>query len=117
MFKDNIPIYQQIKEIMVQRIVSGVWKENDLIPSVRTMAKDLGVNPNTVMRTVNELQNENILVIERGIGNNVAQGAQEQLKKELVEKFKKNDVPLFVSRAKMLSIRQKELAELVNGAW
>ncbi len=117
MFRENTPIYQQIKEIMIQRIISGVWAEDELIPSVRSMAKELGVNPNTVMRTVTELQAQEILVIDRGIGNNLARGAKEKLRIEGVKSFTAKEVPIIVSKAKMLGMKKEKLIELIEGEW
>ncbi len=50
-FKKQKPIYLQIADTLCERIVAGEWQVDERVPSVRDVAAELGVNPNTVMRT------------------------------------------------------------------
>ena len=56
-FKKQKPIYLQIADTLCERIMAGEWQVDERIPSVRDVAAELGVNPNTVMRTYDHLQN------------------------------------------------------------
>ena len=64
-FKKQKPIYQQIADTLCERIVGGQWKGDDRIPSVRDVAIQLGVNPNTVMRSFDHLQQAEIIYNRR----------------------------------------------------
>ena len=59
--KGSESIYEQIKKQIVRFIDIGVLKANDKLPSVRMLANDLGINPNTVERAYNELEKEGII--------------------------------------------------------
>ena len=58
------PIYEQLKEQIVRYISLNVLQPGDRMPSVRMLARDLGINPNTVVKTYQELEEEGILVTE-----------------------------------------------------
>ena len=64
----GIPIFIQLKEQIKDAIVGGVLKENEKMPSVRELSKELVVNPNTVSKAYRELESEGFLRKERGIG-------------------------------------------------
>lgn len=64
----SIPIYMQIMSRIRRRIASENLKPGDRIPSVRELAAEFGVNPNTMQRALSELEGENLLCTERTIG-------------------------------------------------
>ena len=74
-FKQDRAIYLQIADYITENILSGIWKENDRIPSVRDLAVSIEVNPNTVVRTYNYLQEKGIIYNQRGIGYFIAENA------------------------------------------
>ncbi|MCQ2204404.1 MAG: GntR family transcriptional regulator [Bacteroidales bacterium] len=76
-FNDTKTIYLQIAERICDQILSGVYKENERIPSVRETGASLEVNPNTVVRSYDYLQTNNILFNKRGIGYFVSAGASD----------------------------------------
>lgn len=67
-FRDSIAIYLQIADYICERILLRQWKTDERIPAVRELAVQLEVNPNTVMRTYEFLQGQNIIYNQRGIG-------------------------------------------------
>ena len=67
----------QIYELILSRIASSEWAEEERIPSVRELGATLVVNPNTVMRTYERLTEENLIFNRRGIGYFVAEDAQQ----------------------------------------
>lgn len=78
-FKSEKPIYQQIVDYVCDNIAGGRWPEQERIPSVRDLAAQLQVNPNTAMRAYEKLQTAEIIVNSRGIGYFVAPGAKERV--------------------------------------
>src|SRR6476620_5753775 len=67
-FRESIAIYLQIADYICERILLKQWKQGERIPAVRELAMQLEVNPNTVMRTYEFLQQQNIIYNQRGIG-------------------------------------------------
>jgi DNA-binding transcriptional regulator YhcF (GntR family) len=74
-FRETVSIYLQIADYICERILLREWKVDERIPSVRELAMQLEVNPNTVMRTYEFLQQQNIIYNQRGIGYFVAADA------------------------------------------
>lgn len=72
-FKDNIPIYLQIKQYLYRQIITGKLKPGKKIPSVRDLAVQLTVNVNTVQRALQQMNVEGILYTKRGEGNFVTE--------------------------------------------
>ena len=75
-FDTSQPIWMQIYELILSRIASSEWAEEQRIPSVRELGATLVVNPNTVMRTYERLTDEELIFNRRGIGYFVAEGAK-----------------------------------------
>ena len=74
---DDRPIYAQIGDQVKFAVAGGLLRPGELVPSVRELAKQLVVNPNTVARAYRDLQGEGVLETLRGTGLQVAQGAAE----------------------------------------
>ena len=66
--KSSTPIFRQIAEQLRQSIDSGVYKPSEMLPSLRAMAVDIKVNPNTVQRAYEALEREGVVETRRGIG-------------------------------------------------
>ena len=71
-YKDRRPIYEQIAEKLTDLMVRGVLKENTPLPSVRSLATDLSINPNTVQRAYIELERKGYIYSQKGKGSFVA---------------------------------------------
>ena len=67
-FKDGAPIYAQIIDVMTMRIASSEYEPGDKLPSVRDLAMDAGVNPNTMQRALAELERRGLVFSERTSG-------------------------------------------------
>ena len=89
-FRDSIAIYLQIADYICEKILLKQWKVEERIPAVRELAMQLEVNPNTVMRTYEFLQQQTIIYNQRGIGYFVGpdalKNATQYRKSEFVEK-------------------------------
>ena len=92
-FSEDKPIWRQIYDLIAKQILSGEWPEGERIVSVREMASQVGVNPNTVMRSYERLEADGIIFNRRGIGFFVAESARERLLALLREKFMTEELP------------------------
>ena len=68
-FRDSRPIYEQVKDGLRKLMVSGVIQEGEKLPSVRTMASSLAINPNTIQRAYDALESEGYLCSVPGKGS------------------------------------------------
>ena len=103
-FTEEKPIWRQIYELIAMRILSGEWRESERIMSVREMAASVGVNPNTVMRSYENLERDGIIFNRRGIGFFVAEGAVEHLRNIERQKFVDEELPKLRERLKLLGL-------------
>ena len=108
-FKDKEAIYLQIADYITEHITLGKWKPDEKIPSVREMAGELQVNPNTVMRTYEHLQNQEIIFNKRGLGHYVALDATEKIKTIRKERFMQQELPDFFRSLYLLDISFEEM--------
>lgn len=88
-FHSHVPIYQQIKDNIKALILRGKLKPGEFIPSIRSLAQDIGVNLNTVARAYKELEAEGVIRAERGEGYVVVGVNVENLKKQALEELRK----------------------------
>lgn len=110
-FKKQKPIYQQIADTLCERIV-GELKADERVPSVRDVAVQLGVNPNTVMRTFDYLQSAEIIYNKRGVGYFVSPDATQKIMALRRKEFIEEDLPVFVQKMKMLGLTFDDIAKM-----
>ncbi|GAA4011324.1 GntR family transcriptional regulator [Hymenobacter fastidiosus] len=110
-FRDNEAIYLQIAGYVSENILLAKWPVEDKIPSVRDLAVELQVNPNTVMRTYEFLQNQQVIYNKRGIGYFVAPGAGQKVKSYRKARFLQQDLPQFFKTISLLEIDLEELRQ------
>lgn len=103
-FNNEKPIYLQIVEVICDRILSGELKDGDRIPSVREYGADIGVNPNTMIRSYEKLTEDGIIFNKRGIGYFVADGSRETVLDTQRRDFIEKEVPAIVQRLKLLGL-------------
>lgn len=113
-FRDNKAIYLQIAEYVCEHILLEKWPAEQKIPSVREMAVTLEVNPNTVMRTYELLQNKNIINNKRGIGFFVADDAITNVKSYRKAQFMEDELPTLFRNIYLLNIDFEELQTRYN---
>lgn len=113
-FRDNKAIYLQIAEYVCEHILLGKWKVEDKVPSVRELAVELEVNPNTVMRTYDLLQNMNIITNKRGVGFFVAEKAVAHVKSYRKAQFMDDELPSVFRNVYLLNIGFDELETRYN---
>lgn len=83
----RIPIYEQIYEKIVGLIISGTLSENDQLPSVRSLAKSTGVNPNTVAKAYQELERNGVIYSVPGRGSFVSAQNFDEFRKKVMNDF------------------------------
>ncbi|MBP5326968.1 MAG: GntR family transcriptional regulator [Bacteroidales bacterium] len=110
-FKKQKPIYQQIADTLCERIVSGELKADERMLSVRDVAIQLGVNPNTVMRTFEHLQNAEIIYNKRGVGYFVSPDASDKILALHRKEFMEEELPAFLQKMKMLGLTLDDLKQ------
>ncbi|MDD3903919.1 MAG: GntR family transcriptional regulator [Sphaerochaeta sp.] len=103
-FNNRSPIYLQIGEYFHDLILNATWPDGERIPSVRDMAMQLEVNPNTVTRTYAMLQEEGILENQRGIGYFTSKDARQLVLKMRRDMFIKTELPSLFASMKTLAI-------------
>jgi len=108
-FRENEAIYLQIAAYVSENILLGKWPIENKIPSVRDMATELQVNPNTVMRTYEYLQNQEVIYNRRGIGFFVAPESQNKIKAFRKEQFLQRDLPEFFRNIFLLDVSLEEI--------
>lgn len=110
-YKDRRPIYEQIIEKLEELMLLGVLKENDPMPSVRSLATDLAINPNTIQRAYAELERRGCIYVIKGKGSFVAENStmKENKKKELL-----NHVSEIIDEAIRLGISDQEIKRMIE---
>ena len=110
-YRDSRPIYEQIKDGLKKLIVTGAMSQDEKLPSVRTLATQLSINPNTIQRAYNELENEGYIYSIPGKGS-FASGnvnADAARKQEL-----QNNVRELLAELRYLGVGEEELLALLK---
>lgn len=113
-YKDRRPIYEQIIERFQDLIVKGVLKPDSQLPSVRSLAMELSINPNTIQKAYGELERQGYLYSIKGRGSFVSfnEDLLEEKQKQVKEEFRKT-----VQLAQNVQISQEELIECVKNCY
>ncbi len=115
-FNDNKPIYRQILDFAYHSILSGAWAEGEMIPSVRELTSELGVNNRTVLKALDELQALNVIEPRRGMGFRLANNGMEIVRKEKQRDFFEKALPEIIEQMKILEIPLEEVAKRLSEA-
>jgi len=102
-------IYVQIMDLVCEKILLRAWPAGQRVPSIRELAVQLEVNPNTVLRTYDLLQQEGIFVNKRGIGIFAADDAVEQAARYRKAQFLEQDILQLFRTLYMLEMNLDEL--------
>ncbi|MDR1407819.1 MAG: GntR family transcriptional regulator [Tannerella sp.] len=110
-FKEKQAIYLQIAEYVCDHILSGKWPAGEKIASIRELAVKLEVNPNTVMRTYDYLQQQGIIFNKRGIGYFAGENAPATIREWRKQQFFATELSAFFRTIRMLEISPDEIME------
>ncbi len=108
-FRETKGIYLQIVDQVRERIVQGDWSAGERIPSIREMAVEVGVNPNTVARSYQALVDRQLIANQRGRGYFVSEDAVARAVTEMKEEFLREEVPKIVRTMWLLGIGPEEI--------
>ena len=110
-YRDASPIYEQIKNGLKRLMVSGAMKKGDKLPSVRALATELAINPNTIQKAYTELENEGNIYAVPGRGS-FASGevkADEHRREELKQRIR-----ALAAELRFMGVGKEELASLLE---
>lgn len=109
-YRDKRPIYEQIVDGMQKLIVSEAFKANDKLPSVRNLAMEMSINPNTIQRAYMQLEKDGWIYTVKGKGNFVSEKSSwlSAEKQSALDSLKKE-----IANAKALGITKEEIISLI----
>ncbi|HIT22564.1 MAG TPA: GntR family transcriptional regulator [Candidatus Scybalousia intestinigallinarum] len=109
----SIPIYEQIKQAIIEQILNNELQEDEALPSIRNLAQDIKISVMTIKKAYDELENEGYIVSRQGKGTFVAPKNTE-LAKEQAQKEIESYMGKIVDIAEKFQIKQEEIIELVK---
>ena len=110
-FSRSKGIYLQIADQLQERILQGDWRAGERIPSIRELAVELGVNPNTVTKSYQTLLDRNIVTNRRGRGYFVSDDAAERALAVMRDEFVRGELPRVFRAMRLLDVGMDEFAE------
>ncbi len=110
---NGLAIYDQIVRQIKFAVAGGILKSGEMIPSVRELARELAINPNTIARAYRQLQDDRVLQAVRGTGLEVATGAAERCRNER-RKLIRDRLRQVLVEARQGHLDRRELRELVE---
>lgn len=113
-FREHQAIYLQIVEYVCEQILLKVWKAEEKIPSIRDLAIELQVNPNTVQRSYDFLQELEVIANRRGVGIFIEKDAIKRVMAYKKSEFTKKELPGVFKNLFLLKMDFKELEILFN---
>lgn len=108
-FASSIPIYQQVRDQIVQAIADGTFSSGDKLPTIRALAQETGINAMTVNKAYQLLKQEGYIITERRNGAIVS--CQTQGQKKVPDKVK-TELELLIAEAKINGISEREFLEV-----
>ena len=111
-FSNDLPIYQQIMSQIKTCIATGTWKPGDKLPSVRVLALEAEVNPNTMQKALSELEREGLLYTQRTAGRFVSDNASKA--KVLQEEMMEECIKTFLEQMKKLGYTPEETVKILQ---
>ncbi len=111
-YTDLKPIYLQIVDTISEQVLNESWPSGERIPSVREMAVTMEVNPNTLMRSYNYLEEQGIITMSRGVGYFLTPAARQHVIALKKKEFLTQDLPHFFKMMDLLEMDVNELIQL-----
>ena len=106
------PIYEQLVEKFKELIINEVLKPDEQLPSVRTLATELTVNPNTIQKAYRELENQGFIYSQKGKGSFVNPISQSKVEAKI--KLLKTEIEKLVLEALYLGVSAEELIDVIK---
>lgn len=111
--KSDLPIYEQIKSQIKEQILSGAIAENEFLPSIRQLAKDLGISVITTTRAYSDLESEGFIATLRGKGSYVLPKDSEMVREQYLKKIEEA-FSVALENAKLANIQNDELITILK---
>ncbi len=108
-WNDSQPIYRQLRDLVIAMILDGVLNEGDPLPSVRNVAAEYRVNPLTVLKSYQQLADEQLVEKRRGLGMFIKPGARDLLLQGERQKFLEEQWPRIHATIQRLGLTPEEL--------
>lgn len=112
----SVPIYQQIYENIRQNIVDGTLQTNDMLPSIRTLAKDIGVSVITAKKAYEELENSGYIQTAAGKGSFVSEMSHSLIRENMLSIMEQSLLSA-IDTAKKLSLTKEELTAYLQNLY
>lgn len=111
-FRDNQSVYGQIVDVICERIIQGKWKPGEKLVSIRELASELQVTPNTIQRSYDRLQELSVIAPQRGIGLFVELDAIPKIIAYKKAQFLSKELPIVFKTMDILGISFSELESI-----
>jgi GntR family transcriptional regulator len=111
MHTDDRPVYLRLRDIIAATILDGTVGDGDALPSVRSLAAEHGANPLTVAKAYQTFQDEDLIVVKRGVGMFVAPGATAKLRASARKEFLEQRWPAIAAHIRRLDLDVEDLVE------
>ncbi|HEX9931525.1 MAG TPA: GntR family transcriptional regulator [Allosphingosinicella sp.] len=115
MSNEERPVYLRLRDTIAARILEGKVADGDALPSVRSLAAEYGANPLTVAKAYQTFQEEGLIVVRRGVGMFVAEGAAAKLRDTERREFLENRWPDIAAHMRRLDLDVTDLVERALG--
>lgn len=112
-WNDSQPIYRQLRDRVVAMILDGVLDEGDPLPSVRTVAAEFRINPLTVLKSYQQLVDEQLVEKRRGLGMFITAGARNLLLQAERRRFLEEQWPAVCATIRRLGLTPEDLLEAI----
>ncbi len=107
-----VPLYEQVYKKVVELVAGGTLKPGSQIPSVRALAKELGINPNTIAKAYNQLENDKIIYTLAGRGSFISDFDVGEVQEKVLQKFDES-----VKEANNVGVTKDKLINRINSRW
>ena len=112
---DSRPIYLQIEDLIKASIIAGVYQPGQKLPSVRDLAAEAAVNPNTMQKALTELERSGLVYTQRTSGRFITEDVSKMT--ELKEQIAREQIQLFLKNMEQLGLTRDDIRRLLEKEW
>ena len=112
---DTRPIYLQIEDLIKTNIIAGVYQPGQKLPSVRDLAAEASVNPNTMQKALTELERSGLVYTQRTSGRFITEDISKMT--ELKEQLASEQIQLFLKSMEQLGLSRDDIRRLLEKEW
>lgn len=112
---DTSPIYLQIEDLIKTNIIAGVYQPGQKLPSVRDLAAEASVNPNTMQKALTELERSGLVYTQRTSGRFITEDISKMT--ELKEQLAREQIQLFLKNMEQLGLSRDDIRRLLEKEW